>query len=106
MKTSSSIVTAAVRASARPRTVTELFTVTEARARIVPTKVDPTPSVAELPTCQNTLHSWAPPMSVIVLPVAVVRLEFVWKMKTDVGSPAPSSTKGPVSWSAPLLGPA
>ena len=72
----------------------------------LPTNTDPDPSVAELPTCQNTLHACAPLMSVTVLDDPVIRLESVWKMNTELASPAPSSTNGPVRPSAPLLGPA
>jgi hypothetical protein len=54
---SSSRVTAAVRASARPTTWTPVVTVTDARAMIVPSKLDVVPSVAELPTCQKTLQA-------------------------------------------------
>jgi hypothetical protein len=37
--------------------VTPLVTVIEVNAMIVPVNFEPLPSVAELPTCQNTLHS-------------------------------------------------
>ena len=37
-------------------TLEQLFTVIDVRARIVPAKVEPDPSVAELVTCQKTLH--------------------------------------------------
>ena len=60
MKVSVSRVTAAVRARARPWTVTPVVTVIEVRARMVPVKSESVPRVAELPTCQKTLHSWAP----------------------------------------------
>ncbi len=103
---SSMSVTAPSRASARPWTVTALPMVMEVSAKMLPRKTEPPPSVAELPTCQNTLHSWAPLISDTVLPVAVVSDESVWKMNTVVGSPAPSSTSGPVRPSAPWLGPA
>jgi len=36
--------------------------VADRSARIVPTNNELVPSVAELPTCQNTLHGWAPLM--------------------------------------------
>ena len=62
---------------------------------MLPAKTEPVPSVAELPTCQKTLHSWAPLISVTVLLEPVISVESVWKMKTEVGSPAPSSTSGP-----------
>jgi len=99
-------VTAPLRARARPRTVTLSFRLIEVRAMTLPTIVELVPSVAELPTCQKTLHSWAPLISDTVLPVAVMSDESVWKMKTVVGSPAPSRTRGPVRPKAPLLGPA
>lgn len=50
-------VTAPVRAIAWPSTVTPVVTVTEASAMMVPLKVDPVPSVAELATCQKTLQA-------------------------------------------------
>ncbi len=106
VKVSLSNVTAPLRARARPWTVTPLVTVIEVRARMLPAKTEPVPSVAELPTCQKTLHSWAPLISVTVLPDAVISVESVWKMKTELGSPAPSSTSGPVRRSGDLLGPA
>jgi hypothetical protein len=105
VKVSLSNVTAALRASARPWTVTLLVTVIEVSARMFPRKTELVPSVAELPTCQKTLHSWAPLISVTVLPDPVISVELVWKMKTDLGSPAPSRTSGPVKLSGDLLGP-
>jgi hypothetical protein len=106
VKVSLSNVTAPLRARARPWTVALVVTVIEVRARMFPVKTEPVPSVAELPTCQNTLHSWAPLISVTVLPEPVISVESVWKMKTAVGSPAPSRTSGPVRLSGDLLGPA
>jgi hypothetical protein len=99
-------VTAPLRARARPWTVTLLFTVIELRARMLPVKVEPVPSVAELPTCQNTLHAFAPLINVTVLPDPVVSDELVWKMNTEFALPAPSSVNGPVRLNAPLPGPA
>jgi hypothetical protein len=79
----------------------------EVKARMFPTKTEPVPPrVAELPTCQKTLQAWAPLIRLIVLPEAVMSVESVWKMKTDVGSPAPSSVSGPEILSGDLLGPA
>jgi hypothetical protein len=43
-----------LRASARPLTTVPVVTEIDVNAMIVPTKVDVVPSVAELPTCQNT----------------------------------------------------
>jgi hypothetical protein len=56
-------------------------------ARMVPTKLEPELRVAELPTCQKTLQAWAPPVSLIVVPVSLTRVEPAWKMKTALESP-------------------
>ncbi len=103
---SSSSVTAPLRARARPCTVTPLFTVIEVKAITLPTKTEPVPRVAELPTCQNTLQAWAPLISDTVLDEAVMRVESVWKMNTDFGLPPPSRVSGPVRPNADLSGPA
>jgi hypothetical protein len=50
----------------------------EVNAKIVPTKVVLVPSVAELPTCQNTLHGEAPLMRLTVLFDAVIKVEPAW----------------------------
>jgi hypothetical protein len=55
-----SSVTAPFWANTRPSTVTPVVTVISVNARMVPRKVEPVPSVAELPTCQKTLQDWAP----------------------------------------------
>jgi hypothetical protein len=60
---SSSSVTAPLRASARPSTVSSVVTVIDCKARMLPWNMEPVPSVAELPTCQNTLQGWAPLVS-------------------------------------------
>ena len=52
--TSSSRVTAPLRARARPLRVTCVVRVIDVNAMMVPWKSDPEPSVAELPTTQNT----------------------------------------------------
>src|SRR4029079_4431475 len=70
-----SSVTAPFRASTRPSTVAPVVRVMLVRARIVPRKLEPVPRVAELPTCQNTLQDWAPPVRLIWLADAVVRVE-------------------------------
>ena len=48
-----SIVTAPVKARARPSMLAPVFNVMEVAAMIVPEKVEFTPMVAELPTCQK-----------------------------------------------------
>ena len=58
-----SSVTAPFSARTRPSTVTECVTVMLWAANTVPRKLEPVPSVAELPTCQNTLQAWAPLIS-------------------------------------------
>jgi hypothetical protein len=63
---------------------------------MVPKKVEPVPRVAELPTCQKTLHELAPLMSCTVLVDSVVRLVGTWKTQTEVGSFWPSSVRFPV----------
>jgi hypothetical protein len=55
-------VTAPFLASRRPLTEALVLAVMDVSAATVPTRVDPTPSVAELPTCQKTLHALAPPV--------------------------------------------
>src|ERR1019366_3096130 len=90
-------VTAPLRASARPSTVTPLPIEIDVKARMLPLKTDDVPSVAELPICQNTLHGCAPLMRFKWLPDAVVNVEPAWKMKTALGFPWSSSVRAPVS---------
>jgi hypothetical protein len=92
-----SSVTAPLRASVRPSTVTPVVTVIELNARMVPRKMELVPRVAELPTCQKTLQDWAPPMRFTWLLDAVVSVDPAWKMKTAVESPPPLSVRSPVS---------
>ena len=93
-----SSVTAPVRATARPVMPAPLFNVMLACATIVPIKVVVVPSVAELPTCQNTLH--AVPLLVIttVAPLAVVSVLPILKTNTAAESPCASSVRVPVNW--------
>jgi hypothetical protein len=92
-----SSVTAPFCARTRPSIVTPVVTVMLVRARIVPRKVEPVPSTAELPTCQKTWQDWAPLISLTWLDDAVVSVEPAWKTKTASGSPPPSSVTSPVS---------
>jgi hypothetical protein len=96
-----SSVTAASLASARPWTATLVVAVIEVAARMFPEKLVPVPSVAELPICQKTLHSWAPLINVTVLFDAVVSVVAVLKMNTEFGSLPPSRTTDPVSANGP-----
>ena len=92
-----SSVTAPFRASTRPSTVAPVVTVMLVSARIVPRKLEPVPSVAELPTCQKTLQAWAPLIRFTWLADAVVSVEPAWKTKTAFGSPPALSVSVPVS---------
>jgi hypothetical protein len=83
----SSRVTAPLRANTRPSTVALVCTAIEVNAMMVPTKVVLTPSVAELPTCQKTLHIEPPLMTLTVLSVPVINVDPAWKIQTALGSP-------------------
>ncbi len=43
--------------------------------------------VAELPTCQKTLHAWAPLVRSTELPTTVVSVDAILKIQTASGSP-------------------
>jgi hypothetical protein len=92
---SSSRVTAPFRASARPAMVSPVSTEIDVRARTLPAKAELVPRVAELPTCQNTLQAWAPPVRVTLLAESVMSVEGAWKMKTAFGSPWASKVSDP-----------
>jgi hypothetical protein len=68
----SSNVTAPFRASARPSRVAPVFMVIDERARMLPTNDVVVAMVAELPTCQSTLHACTPPDRTTRLPGAVI----------------------------------
>ena len=89
-------VTAPFWASNRPLMVAPVVAVMDSDARTVPIRCEPVPSVAELPTCQNTLQAWPPPSTMTALFDAVMRVDAVWKMNTALGSPWVSSVKVPV----------
>lgn len=89
-------VTAPFRASSRPFTVALVVAMLEAKAMTVPTNLERTPSVDELPTCQKTLQAWAPLMRLTALSVAVMRVDAVWKMNTASGTCLASSVNVPV----------
>jgi hypothetical protein len=92
----SSSVTAPSRASRRPSTSAPVVPVIDVMAKMVPLKVEDVPSVAELPTTQNTLPTWAPLMSTTSLAPAVVSVVPAWKMNTAFSSPWASSVSVPV----------
>ncbi len=86
--------TAPFRARTRPWTTAPVSSVADVSAMMVPTNVLPVLRVAELVTCQNTLHAEAPFSSATTLSVAVTRLEDAWNTNTEFGSPWPLSTSG------------
>ena len=93
-------VTPPFRAKARPFRVAPVFIEMEVRARMLPTKDAVVPRLAELPTCQKTLQGCTPPVKMTWLAGATVKVETLWKMKTELASP--ESVSVPVS-DRPLL---
>lgn len=91
-------VTAPFRAKTLPVTVALVFRVMEVKAKIFPLKLVVVPSVAELPVCQKTLQAWALFMRLTLLPLAVVIVEPILKMKTASELPWPLSVSVPVNW--------
>lgn len=90
-------VTAPFWASNRPETVAPVSAATDVSARMLPTNVVELPSVAELPTCQNTLQARAPPVSCTTLADEVINVELgALKMKTAAGLLPASSVSVPV----------
>jgi hypothetical protein len=75
-------VTAPLRAMARPLTVAFVVKVTLVSAMMVPRNVVVVPSVAELPTCQNTLHGEPGLIMRTTELLAVVSVLPILKMKT------------------------
>ena len=92
-------VTEPFRARIRPSTVVPVLSVIDVNAMMVPTKVVPVPSVAELPTCQKTLQAFPPLRRTTRLFDAVVSALGTLKMKTEFGLPWKSS------WSVPVTAP-
>lgn len=93
-----SIVTAPFRARALPETDTPVVSVMLVRARMFPENRLPVPSVAELPTCQNTLQLDPELMTGTLELLAVVSVLPIWKTKTAAGLPWASSVSVPVNW--------
>ena len=92
-----SIVTAPFRASARPDTCAPLFSEMLVSARMLPRKLVVVPSVAELPTCQNTLQGEPPLVMSTDEPLAVVSVLPIWNMKTAPALPWALRVRVPVS---------
>src|ERR1035437_1491516 len=91
-----SSVTAPLRASNWPLTVALVVAVIEVKARIVPSKCEDMPRVAEVPTCQNTFAACAPFIRTTLLLAAVIKVDAAWKMNTALGSPWASNVSVPV----------
>ena len=96
-------VTAAPRAISRPSIEAPVVAVIHVCARIVPLNCDQVPSVAQLPTTQNTFAACAPFVRSTVLTAAegltaaVTSVDTARKMETEFGLPPPSSVTVPVS---------
>src|SRR6202158_3950723 len=90
-------VTAPLRARARPSTDAPVVTVIDVKARMLPLKAVPVPSVADEPTCQNTLLAWTPPERTTELFDAVMSVLPAWKMNTESAEPVRVSGTVPVS---------
>jgi hypothetical protein len=91
-------VTAPLSANTLPATVALVVNVIDVKAKMFPTKAEPVPIVAELPTCQNTLQAWAPLVRFTTLLDAVVSvLAGHWKIKIELGLFWPSRVRVPVN---------
>src|SRR5581483_7191454 len=93
-----SIVTAPFRAKTLPDTFAPVVRVMLVSARMFPTKLVPVPSVAELPTCQNTLQSLPPSITWTDELLAFVSARTILKMKSAVGLPRALRVSVPVNW--------
>ena len=89
-------VTAPFCASALPAIAASVLSVILASASMLPIKLVRVPKVAELPTCQNTLHSCALLMRTTDASLAVIRVLPILKIKVAVGSPPASRVSAPV----------
>jgi hypothetical protein len=92
-----SSVTAPFRARARPVTRAPVVTVMLVNARMFPANDVAVPSVAELPTCQNTLPADPALIRTTDEALAVVSVLPILKMKTALALPWPLSVRVPVS---------
>ena len=102
VKTLLSSDTCPLRARARPWTTVPVVTLIDVNAMIVPRNTEFVPNVAELPTCQNTLHAVAPLIMLTLLADAVIKSEATWKTNTACGSPCASRVRVPLRWSGPV----
>jgi len=93
-----SSVNAPFRAKTRPDVLAPVVKVMLVRARMFPARLEPVPSVAELPTCQNRLQPEALFVKKIRELEAVVNVLPILKTKEALGSPRPSRNSVPVNW--------
>jgi len=93
---SSSKVTAPVSAQALPFSVALVFSVMDAEAMMVPEKLVPLPSVAELPTTQRTSSAFEPGLKTTLLFAAVMRVDVASKIQTGFATPLGSSVRVPM----------
>ena len=91
-----SSVTAPVCAKALPNKLASVVRVTLFSARMLPVKLVPVPRVAELPTCQNTLHGWPPTRTTEEL-LAVVSVLPILNTHTAAALPPALRVSVPVS---------
>ena len=66
-------------------------------ARMFPANAVLVPSVADEPTCQNTLHADPPLMTLTMELLAVVSVDPIWKTNSAAAFPCASSVRAPVS---------
>ena len=90
-------VTPPLRARSRPSTAAPSCTAIAVDARRLPRNTLLAPSVAAPPTCQKTLHAWAPFTRPTLLPGAVTSADGTWRMNAARGSPCASSVRRPLS---------
>jgi len=86
-----------LRASARPVTRAPVVSVMLVNTRIFPANEVVVPTVAELPTCQNTLHGEPPLITATDEPLAVVSVLPILRMNTAPALPPALSVGIPVS---------
>jgi hypothetical protein len=92
-----SIVTAPFRARALPDTLAPVVREMLVKARILPTNTVPVPMVAELPTCQNTLQSTPPFVTITDELLAVVSMLTILNTKTALALPWAFNVSSPVN---------
>jgi hypothetical protein len=90
-------VTAPFCASALPARLASVVSVMLVSARILPIKSVPVPRVAELPTCQKTLHCWPPLIISTLASLAVIRVLAILNTQTELALPSALRVSVPVS---------